>query len=202
MISPRCARTRAILFAARWTVAARRASAPALLGMVLTAALLMPSAPQANDLDLRAHRIPASACHESVTDTLNFGQFRVAGPNKAAVAECPLPISNIELSAGATDNDMTRFRIHYRDSDGRGDRVLVQVEVFRRNFAGNGPDIVFICGWDSNRQGGSATFLTSATVDCPEDISATGFYTFMVQLRTSSSAALSAQAVFNGIDFP
>jgi hypothetical protein len=100
----------------------RRFVTTALLG---GAAAMLAPAPTAlaNDRDLRGTTVPAAACVELVSIGLPTNpwrsMFHVEGSGAFLAVRCPLLVNNVELSGTSSDNDMSKFRVHYRDSDGR-----------------------------------------------------------------------------------
>ena len=104
---------------------------------MLVLAGLTPSPAGANDRDLRAITIPASACQASrdypyPSDPLPHGDgfiVQSATTDLTIVSlRCPLPINNIDLSDTTDDNDVSKIRVHYRDSDGFGNNATVYVD--------------------------------------------------------------------------
>jgi hypothetical protein len=162
--------------------------------LTLLAGLLSAAAAQANDRDLRAAMVPASAC-TVLTAAAPIG-FRFArdhvvlattgtGQAVSASLRCPLPVNNIDLGGTSNDNDLSKVRVHYKDSDGAGQRATVSVALFRGVVASAAPEGVTsgaVCQWNSNTGGSGATGGTKATFACPHDLAAEAFYTFQVDL--------------------
>src|SRR5262245_54365151 len=104
----------------------RSAAKPLLAALrttALTAALLaLAPVAHANDRDLRGTPVPATACIVTFGDDVpqpeREGWFSVE--NQQVNLRCPLPVNNIELSSTSNDNDISKFRVHYRDGDGFG----------------------------------------------------------------------------------
>ena len=68
--------------------------------------------------------IPASSCQVIANTPLeknpfkgNVDAIRRFTPGTYRVV-CPLPVNNIEMAGRGTDNDISRFRVTYRDTDG------------------------------------------------------------------------------------
>ena len=149
----------------------------------------------ANDRSVRAVMIPPSACEAPATTTakLSAAGWTVQNGDSAAFI-CPLPINNIELGGTTDDNDITKFRVHYRDSDGLGTVNSVDVVLIQHRV---GPFVqTGICG---ATLAPSTTDFTSSTVPCVHDVASGGrFYQFFVRLKSGPAGSAS----FLGIDFP
>lgn len=172
----------------------RRLHIPALFSGLLLSTLFV-TATQANDRSLRAITIPVAGCQPSWDSAggLIIYSWGV-GSGQYAQILCPLPINNIELGTAAVDNDITKFRVHYRDSDGLGTGSRVSVAFYRTTSSPFSFNV--ICSQNLSTTIGT---LTSTTVTCAHDVTGGGaFYGFSVEMITSAGTA----AEFMGIDFP
>ncbi len=152
---------------------------------------------EANDRSMRGLMIPASACQLTGTDsaTLNVSLGWFVRNGGFAQIMCPLPINHIELGATSTDNDISKFRIHYIDSDALGTASVVKVEFGRYTSVPIGTTVV------CRQELAPATVnATSTIVPCAHDVMSGGmFYAFVVTLK---AATTNGYAYFLGIDFP
>lgn len=163
-----------------------------------TVALIgLTAAASANDRGVRGTMIPASSCQlvsQSDTATL-VGNAWVNGIFRSRLA-CPLPLNNIDLGGTSADNDITKFRAHYKGSanDFAG-RVLVQLIV---SGVSNGSfTSSVVCGGNLTP---TTINPTETTVACVHDVASDGsFYYFVVTMDNLSGGP---QAQFYGIDFP
>jgi hypothetical protein len=179
-----------------------------LAGLLPALAGLTPAAAQANDRDLRGTTVPAAACIETFgTTSLTenpwlSGYFSLTGANKRLDVRCPLPLNNIDLSGTTNDNDLSKLRVHYRDSDGfaaggfTGAYVLVALTKVSANAGATQSTVV--CQWLSNSDGTGATTTAVATKACAHDLAAGAFY--QIEVIMQSSAGNTVQ--FLGVDFP
>jgi hypothetical protein len=111
---------------------------------------------------------------------------------------CPLPVNNIEMSGTGLDNDISSFRVTYRDTDGLGSGGEVSVFLQRAVLlSGGGLRTAPVCSWSSNRDGTDETGHTSDMVPCNHDVRSRDFYVFVVVLDRTT-----AEVEFTGIDFP
>ena len=184
------------------------------VGVVLVLAGLILSPARANDRDLRAITIPASACHVSrdypyASDPLPHGDGFIAQSSATDLTivslRCPLPINNIDLSGATDDNDVSKIRVHYRDSDGFGYNASVNVGFYRtRSVAtSDGFTTDVVCRWQSDVNGTGASTGAMTSAACPHDISSGAFYYFRVGLVLTKSPSSGLYSVsFVGIDFP
>jgi hypothetical protein len=187
----------------------RRATAALLAGMAAIACL-MPTSTRANDRDLRGTPVPAAACiqYRSSGDLGSFGgwdkftsafQIRSSGNGEVRLElRCPLPVNNVEISGTANDNDMTKFRLHYLDSDGAGADARLLVRLVRASTTI--PNFVEgrVCEWSSNL----GALAQRVVIDCPHDFESDTFYYFLVTLTVGASTPSSTFVRFWGIDFP
>lgn len=183
-----------------WTVETSVNSLPAkcssgLLMGLISIGLTGPVA-QANDRSLTALSIPPSSCQAWPSSPGTFqGSVWHAIAGQTAVLYCPLPVTNIEMGASGADNDMSKFRVHFRDSDGPAAGASVSAALVQTSRSSLSPTT--ICSADLGTTT-TSSFVTN-TIPCRHDISSNGaFYVIVVTLR-SSPAAFSS---FLGIDFP
>ena len=117
---------------------------------------------------------------------------------------CPFSLNNIELSnPRSNDNDISSFRILYRDADGFGSKALVEVLLYQTILLSTGEiQNILLCSWNSNTNGTGATGFTRANVPCGHDVSPGAFYTFEARLLTTFLGGPSPAAAFAGITFP
>jgi hypothetical protein len=183
----------------------RRRAALLLAGLLPALASFTPAPARANDRDLQGTPIPASACVEFrrspalTEEAWKAGYFEVTGDAKDLELHCPWPVNNVDLSGTTNDNDISKVRVHYRDSDGFGAGAAVTVGIGRPvvDASGNTRGQA-VCFWQSNAYGTGATTSTKASRVCAHDLAAGGFYSADVLLQ--SRAGQTAQ--FLGIDFP
>lgn len=171
------------------------------LGLILvsaaTVAGLAPAA-NANDRSLRATMIPAGACWVPGPPIYRASLFRWEAANGSGLVLCPLLLNNIELGDKGDDNDMSKFRVFYRDSDGAGDNARVTVDFYKAKLTNAGMEETIICS------AGTLNSLTSSdtsiTIPCQHDIDDDGaFYLFRINLASGGS---DYRSDFIGIDFP
>jgi hypothetical protein len=177
------------------------------LAVTFSAALagFAPAAARANDRDPRATPVPASACVEvfhptNITLWSSSGWFGLYTGGAYATLRCPLPLNNVDLGGTTDDNDISKFRVHYRDGDGFGTTARVEVDLKRAAVnAGGLPEGTVVCSWKSNVDGAGATTAAKATKACPHDLAAEAFYFFEVRLETGDGTY---PVEFLGITFP
>ena len=159
------------------------AGLPGLALAAATAAALAPAPARANDRDLRGTPVPAAACVEYrrspdlAQDPWKAGYFALTGVGSLQL-RCPWPVNNVDLSGTTDDNDLTKIRVHYRDSDGFGGGAGVQVVLGMTvaDASGNARNTA-VCMLYSNAHGTGATTTTKATRACAHDLAAGAFYT-------------------------
>jgi hypothetical protein len=173
----------------------------------LLPAIAGPAPAQANDRDLRATTVPGAGCIEVVRSTYNnpwtSGEyFTVSSTNQYLKLRCPLPLNQVDLSGTTNDNDISKFRVFYADSDGFGTDASVVVELVRIAMppSAGWPETTVVCAWSSNTDGTGAVTAAKATKACMHDLAAEAFYHFTVSLRTGGGGGQSA--TFLGISFP
>ena len=181
---------------------------------------LLPGYALANDRDLRATSVPASSCipyfaenaeapGQSLPWFNSFYGLEGAYPNpdhRIVYLHCPLSVNNIELSTKSNDNDISSFRVAYRDADGLGMAAWVEVYLYQLVVLASGePRIWLICHWNSRENGSTTTGFTKVDVLCAHDILPGAFYTFEARLFTrfvGGPTPPTPAAAFAGITFP
>jgi hypothetical protein len=158
---------------------------------------------QANDRSLRALMILPSSCQVDENTPFEEDPFKTPDsigrftPGFYEVL-CPLPVNNIEMSGTSNDNDISSFRVTYRDEDGLGSGGEVSVTLHRTVLlAGGEIRFVPVCSWSSNADGPDEIGHTSAVISCEHDVRSQNFYVFTVVLDRTT-----AEVNFYGIDFP
>jgi hypothetical protein len=169
-----------------------------IMAALLVGGLTHSSPGQANDRSLRALTVPASSCQVDENGPFEDDPFKTPdsiGRFTPVFYEilCPLPINNIEMSGTGFDNDITSFRVTYRDTDGAGiggeisvslDRAIISPE-----FTSSGP----VCRtWSSNTDGPDERIALRDVAPCRHDIRSNGgevqsFYFFTVILEVTSA---------------
>jgi hypothetical protein len=165
----------------------------AAFALALSAALA-PAAPLlANDQDLVATTVPASACQAANPNSagllrmVNGSWVFLPGASGTAHLWCPLPLNQYTVSNVSQDNDITGYRIYYRDE---GPTSQVTVRLGYRDVDGltwTGPT------WVSADGPGNATDLHGNMHDV-----VVGLYSFFVTL---TRAGLEEDPAFSGVDF-
>jgi hypothetical protein len=155
----------------------------------------------ANDQDLRATTVPATACQPATNPMAALVQisnaaWTFAGNSTGTVyLYCPLPINGNTVSGAGDDNDMTALRIYYRDSDGTGNAAEVRARLIYRRSDG-----LYSGGaeWSSNSNLLGTTTNTRVFHLNAHDLTAEGVYSILVTLRRTNSGE---SAVISGFDF-
>lgn len=153
---------------------------------------------RANDQDLRATTVPATSCqpasHSQAAEVqLSNGAWTFTGANTGTITfYCPLPVNGNTESDATNDNDITAFRVYYRDTDGAGGAAQVTARLVFRTTG------LFAVGgvWDSNDS--NAVDDTTSFHFVNHDLSASALYSFLVTLSRSNNEQSPA---FTGIDF-
>lgn len=157
------------------------------------------SGAMANDQDIIATTVPASICQPASTSSAsklrlsNGAWVFSSGQTGTAYLYCPLA-KNANTQANNTyDNDISRYRVLYRDSDGGSAAASVRTRLTYRRWNG-----MYSGGseWSSNDR--TATGNAHAWVDNVHDLRSDAVYAFYVKLYRSST---SHTATFSGIDF-
>jgi hypothetical protein len=152
---------------------------------------------QANDRGVRGVMIPAAACNlvvgsATLTDIPNW---TVRGGASATIT-CPLPINNVNLGGTDGDNDITKFRVLYRDTDGSGSQAALTVTLFKSKVSNGTLTTTQVC---RATLATTSTAFTATTVTCAHDVAGGGtFYSFGVLMTGLGTR----EADFTGIDFP
>ncbi len=171
-------------------------------GATVSALFFVPTIASANDRDLRATTIPASACRPS-SDTddakvrLTAAGYLFNGNSTGTVTfHCPLPINANTVSDATNDNDITTYRVYYRDSDGNQNSAQITVQL---GYVGaDGGALAVAPAWSSNLININGN--TAQVADIPDhDVGSNRFYGFVVTMRRNSP---NNTTVFTGIDFP
>ena len=96
----------------------------------------------ANDRDMLATTVPATACEPLNSSHANEVQLSNAawvfrGTNTGTITfYCPVPRNAWTLSNTSNDNDISAFRVYYRDSDGTGTAARVTARLVSRRASG------------------------------------------------------------------
>ena len=186
------------------------------LAALTCAACLIGGGAQANDRDLLGTPVPAASCVKYYADNaeggaLNSGRrqrrswyngvFALRGgvgtpgqDYKDFRLHCGLAVNQVEISnLTSNDNDITSFRVLYRDGDGRGAATVVEVTLYKMTALSSGEvQSTPVCQWSSNTSGTGATGYIRATVPCAHDIPVGAFYHFDVRLFTTAIATRSS----------
>jgi hypothetical protein len=173
--------------------------ATAVLSTLVAIAAALPL--RANDQDVLATTVPATACQPASTTSaekmaISNAAWTFAGAATGTVfLYCPLPINGNTVSGAGNDNDISSYRIYYRDSDGTGAAAEVTTQlVYRRS------DGLYSGGaeWSSNSNLLNTTTNTIDFQDNVHDMTANGLYSFYVTLKRTNTGESPA---FSGIDF-
>ena len=174
------------------------------LAALAAGSMLVPVTAGANDRDLRGTPVPAAACIEyrrtgTIGAPWKAGYFELTGDGQYLQLRYPLPVNNVELSAKTDDNDISKMRVHYRDSDGFGGGAGVQVVVGRSfvTVSGNA-QFEAVCFWASNAHGTGGTSAAKASRTCVHDVAADSLY----HVDVSMGVVAGHSAQFLGVDFP
>lgn len=169
----------------------------------LAALFTFPSAAVANDRDVEATTIPASACRPE-SDTADASVRMVNGafifnPNSTGTVRffCPLPINRLTVSDSSNDNDLSRYRVYYRDTDGTGNVVEITTQLFYRNSNANS-SIPVGAAWSSNSNPSNLTVNTFFYVLQSHQFEVFRLYFFVVTMRRNN---INQDPAFGGIDF-
>ncbi|MEG3845786.1 hypothetical protein QT971_00970 [Microcoleus sp. herbarium19] len=169
----------------------------------IAALFTFPSAAVANDQDVQATTIPASACRPE-SDTADASVRMVNGafifnPNSTGTVRffCPLPINRLTVSNPSNDNDLTGYRVYYRDTDGTGNLAAITTHLFYRNSSA-ASSIAVGAAWSSNSNPSNLTVNTSFFVPQNHQFEAFRLYFFVVTMRRNN---INQDPAFGGIDF-
>ncbi len=179
----------------------RKSAQTILVALVaLVASLTFSTDVQANDQDVFSTTVPATACQPLNSTYLS----RVTLSNAAWVFRgsatgtvffyCPLPINAFTKANSSWDNDISSFRVYYRDSDGQGSAARVRARLRFRQANG-----MYQVGpyWDSNAF--NPTGNTTRTMSLNHDMRSNALYSFVVIMYRANT---SQDPAFSGIDFP
>ncbi|MEG5065958.1 hypothetical protein QUB33_20280 [Microcoleus sp. B3-A4] len=161
-----------------------------------------PSAAVANDQDVQATTIPASACRpESNTADASVrmvnGAFIFNGNSTGTVRFfCPLPINRLTVSDSSNDNDLSAYRVYYRDTDGTGNLAEITTRLFYRNSDASSSIAVGAAAWSSNSS--NLRVNTSFYVPQAHQFGVYRLYFFVVTMRRNN---INQDPAFGGIDF-
>lgn len=178
-----------------------------LAGLLLSATLVSPT--QASDRSVRGVMIPPSSCQPypqagpdciiprgQLRGYLTGNAWTIFPTDCQFVLVCPLPINNIELGGMATDNDISKFRVHFRDPN-PGSQVIARL--IKSQVSGGTFISSSVCG---GLVSAATTTPTTTTVSCPHDVAGAGtFYHFEVILIGAGTSSIETPS-FYGIDFP
>ncbi|MCC6558512.1 MAG: hypothetical protein IT372_36710 [Polyangiaceae bacterium] len=162
---------------------------------------LLTGVAHANDRDVRATTIPAAACRPE--DSYFAAQVRLdraawvfrPGVTGLVILHCPLGINQYTVSDDTNDNDITRIRVHYLDSDGRGERADLTVAL--QQWPGD-LRLSVAPAWVSSESGGARGW-TVDNHDIPHDLQSDSLYSFVVVMYRRSAED---RVGFAGIEFP
>ena len=180
-----------------------------LSALCLAAAVSLPAL--ANEQDVWSTTVPASSCEPSNEASANKvvlsnGAWVFSGNNIGLVTfYCPLAINAFTVANFSNDNDISSFRIYYRDTDGgifgapngvptNQARVTARL-TYRKS------DGMYSAGSLWSSQGTPFNVRSNTTVVKPNvhDVQANALYSFIVtMLRTTPTQ----NPAFSGIDFP
>lgn len=170
----------------------------ALLGAISVALCGLTVQVSANDQDLVATTIPASACELSNSNQadmvyLSNGSWMFVGNNTGDVSfSCPLPLNAFTVADNTNSNAMTHFRIWYRDTDATGTATELTARLKRRNPNGS---TLFGSLWNSNSVNyGGHTVRTHAY---NHSLAASGQYHVYVTMARNDP---DERPMFSGID--
>ncbi|OCQ98811.1 hypothetical protein BCD64_22420 [Nostoc sp. MBR 210] len=171
-----------------------------LAAATIAASLIVPSVASANDRDITATTIPATACRPNsdsgdASVVISNGAYVFNGSATGTVTlYCPLPINANTLVDFSNDNDISRYRVYYRDTDGIGTASEIKVNLTYRDANGLTP----VGGtWSSN--GFNIIDNTTRFVDLIHDVGLDRLYSFVVTMQRTNTTQNPA---FSGIDFP
>ena len=192
-----------------------------MLAPVAALAGLLSGQALANDRDLLATPVPASSCTPFFAENAGVStggsepwyngfyglEGRAGQAHRLLYLHCPLSVNHIELSnPRSNDNDISSFRILYRDADGFGSEILVEVFLYQTILLASGEiQNRLLCHWNSNTSrtsGTGGTGFTRTNVPCVHDVTPGSFYTLEARLITRFVGGPSPNAAFAGITFP
>ena len=167
----------------------------------IAAALTLAVEPaSANDQDLWAKAVAASACepaseNQAAEVSLSNGAWVFVGNNTGTVTFwCPLSLNAYTVSNGSHDNDVSSFRVYYRDSDGQSGQARVTARMTYRRADG-----LYAAGSTFDSNVSTNTGNTTRVHNVAHDVRSEALYGFLVTLRRSNA---NQSPAFSGIDFP
>jgi hypothetical protein len=174
----------------------------ALLSLTAAALSGLAASPaHANDPDLRATTVPATACHPvrpAATAPIELSLTELgwvfSGSDVGTVLlYCPLPVNNNTVFDMTNDNDMTTYRVLYTDTDGMGAAAEVRVWLMFRgvNASVQVPGSV----WSSNS---SNVMVANQGFQFVGHDLQPALYSVVVRLTRTTDLE---RPVFRGIDF-
>ncbi len=154
---------------------------------------------KASDRDMLATTVPATACEPYRSSDarrvwLSNAAWVFRGANTGTITfYCPVPRNAVTLSDTTNDNDISAYRIYYRDSDGNGTAARVTARLLYRRASG-----LFSAGslWNSNDY--PVTGNTTVTKTNLHDMRSSALYSFLVTLSRTNRQQ---DPAFSGIDF-
>lgn len=169
------------------------------LGLAIIGALASwPTVASANSSQILSTTIPASACQpdNSVASgrvALSNGAYVFSGNATGTVTlYCPLPVGRTP-SSGSNANNISTYRVYYRDSDGTASSSEITTRLFFRDANGQG-----VIGALSSSNSSNISVNTSRFVRLSHTLGFNRLYYFIVTMRRNSTTQNPA---FSGIDF-
>lgn len=165
----------------------------------IATSFVVSSVASANDRDVEATTIPASACRprndvEDAAVGLSNGAYVFNGSATGTVIlYCPLPINRHTISDMTNDNDISTYRVYYRDTDGMGTGAEIETRLHYRDS--NGLHAVGTT-WSSNES--NMTDNTIRYVNLNHNVGFDRLYFFTVIMRRTNTEQ---DPAFSGIDF-
>ncbi|WP_413200555.1 hypothetical protein [Nostoc piscinale] len=170
-----------------------------LAAATIAASLIVPSVASANDRDILATTVPATACRPNsdsgdASVVISNGAYVFNGSATGTVTlYCPLPINANTISDLTNDNDISTYRVYYRDTDGIGGASEITTRLVYRDSAGlNGVGST----WSSNVS--NMTDNRTQFVNLNHSVGSNRLYSFLVTIQRTNTTQNPA---FSGIDF-
>jgi len=167
---------------------------------ILSSMALLSVNANANDQDLWAKTVPASFCTPVSEDQANEvwlsnGALVFSGNNTGTISfYCPVSLNAYTVSNNSWDNDISKYRVYYRDTDGQSNSSAVTARLVYRRANG-----MYSAGGTFSSNGYSDTGNTSKVRNNAHDVRSSAHYAFLVTLRRTNTTQSPA---FTGIDFP
>lgn len=167
---------------------------------LLTAGLMYgPPLVMASTPDLRATTVPAAVCTpvdstQASMVTLVNAAWVFRGANIGTVNfYCPLSRNTFTMSNATNNNQISGYRVYYRDSDGTGAAARVTTRLLYRRGDG-----LYGAGntWSSSVHNISGN--TTRNISNPHNLQADALYSFLVTLQRTN---IQQEPAFSGIDF-